>query len=90
MTLKHEDIVGLAPVMPTDYLDYGGKVERWKDRNASYPDCSHGCRWFAKLAGRLGSDWGVCAKHGSPRAGLLTFEHQAGHGCFEAPNRRAA
>ena len=28
-------------------------------------------------------DWGVCSKLGAPRAGLLTFEHQTGRGCFE-------
>jgi hypothetical protein len=39
-----------------------------------------------KLAGQLGQDWGVCANLQSPRAGLLTFEHQ---GCpqYEADDR---
>jgi hypothetical protein len=36
------------------------------------------------MGGDLGFDWGVCAKAGAPRAGLLTFEHQAGYSCFEA------
>ncbi len=38
------------------------------------------------LAGDLGMDWGVCANPRSPRAGLLTFEHQ---GCefFEYDER---
>jgi len=31
----------------------------------------------------LAYDWGVCSKQGAPRAGLLTFEHQTGKGCFE-------
>lgn len=84
MKIAHEHLDGLAPVLPTDYADYGGKVERWKlDDDIGYPDCSHGCRWFAKLKGQLGADWGVCAKRGAPRAGLLTFEHQTGRGCFE-------
>lgn len=68
--------------LPTDYTDYGGTVERWKDGD-DYPDCSGGCRWFATLEGDLGYDWGVCTKVGAPRQGLLTFEHQTGRGCFE-------
>lgn len=84
MRLKHDDLRGLAPVMESDYKDYGGTVERWADDDKSYPDCSSGCVWFVKLTGALGSDWGVCAKRGWHRAGLLTFEHQAGYGCFES------
>jgi hypothetical protein len=70
-------------VLPTDYSDYGGEVKRWEDDRLSYPDCSGGCRFFVPLEGSLGHDWGVCAKEGAPRAGLLTWEHQAGFGCFE-------
>ena len=80
--IKHEDLVGLAPVLPTDYTDYGGQAERWKEDD-NYPDCASGCRWFVKLRGALGYDWGVCSKRGAPRAGLLTYEHQTGRGCFE-------
>jgi hypothetical protein len=29
-----------------------------------------------KLANEIGNDWGVCSNPESPRAGLLTFEHQ--------------
>lgn len=87
MTIKHEALVGLAWVLPTDYADYGGQVVRWGDPSKSYPDCSAGCKWFVPLEGRLGADWGVCVKRGAPRGGLLTFEHQAGHGCFERPER---
>ena len=64
--------------LPTDYTDYGGKVERWKD-NSDYPDCSCGCKYWIPLD----SDWGVCNNEHGPRAGLLTWEHQAGYGCFE-------
>ena len=48
-----------------------------------WADCSCGCRWYRKLAGPLGWNWGVCANPRSHRCGLLTFEHQ---GClhFEA------
>jgi hypothetical protein len=69
---------GIVKILATDYVDYGGTVERWAD-NAAYPDCSCGCKHFWKLD----SDWGVCTKMNSPRAGLLTFEHQAGAGCYE-------
>jgi hypothetical protein len=70
--------------LPTDYSNYGGQVERWADESKSYPDCSSGCKHFVPLVGELGFDWGVCGKKGSPRAGLLTWEHQAGFGCFES------
>ena len=72
----------IVKILPTDYSDYGGKIERWKD-DSDYPDCSSGCRWYLPLEGLLGSDYGVCANKHSPRKGLLTFEHQAGKGCFE-------
>jgi hypothetical protein len=48
--------------------------------NHELPDCSCGCKWFVELAGEVGLDWGVCSCPKSPRAGLLTFEHQ---GCKE-------
>jgi hypothetical protein len=35
-----------------------------------------GCRWYVKLQGSLGHDWGVCTNAQSHRCGLLTFEHQ--------------
>jgi hypothetical protein len=72
----------IVKILPTDYTDYGGKVERWKD-DSDYPDCSCGCRWYLPLEGLLGSDYGVCSNKNGPRKGLLTFEHQAGKGCFE-------
>jgi hypothetical protein len=39
------------------------------------------------LTGDVGLDWGICANAKSPRAGLLTFEHQ---GCpdFESISRQ--
>lgn len=78
----HTQLMAVLVRLPTDYTDYGGEVERWKDDN-DYPDCSCGCRWFVPLDGELGWDWGVCGNPNSPRAGLLTFEHQTGRGCFE-------
>lgn len=77
------DLFKCLRVLPTDYDSYGGEVERWKDPGLAYPDCSCGCRHFLPLAGALGSDWGVCSRKDSPRAGFLTWEHQAGFGCFE-------
>jgi len=69
--------------LPTDYFDYGGEIKRWEDPNKDYPDCSGGCKHFCPLEDELGYDWGVCSNPNSPRAGLLTWEHQAGVGCFE-------
>ena len=77
----------VVKILPTDYTDYGGEVERWQDPDRVYPDCSSGCRWWRPLYSELqrgaDGDWGVCANTDSPRAGLLTFEHQTGEGCWE-------
>lgn len=78
------DLFACLRVLPTDYDAYGGKVERWTDPDVGYPDCSCGCKFFVPLADELRYDWGVCSKPGTPRAGLLTWEHQAGFGCFES------
>jgi hypothetical protein len=58
--------------LPSDF-------EPWGDRSRENEwdlDCSCGCRWFVKLEGMLRFDWGICYNPASPRAGLLTFEHQ--------------
>ena len=77
----------ILQVLPSDYRDYGGLIERWKHVDMSYPDCSHGCKWFASLYDpkydSADTDWGVCTNPNSPRAGLLTWEHQAGFRCCE-------
>jgi len=70
----HEQLWQIVRKLPTDFVPYG-QVTR-----EMICDCSCGCRWFRVLAGRRGQDWGVCANQQSPRAGLLTFEHQ---GCLE-------
>lgn len=67
-------------ILPTDYDLYGGQVKRWDDPNKDYPDCSRGCKYAVKID----SDWLVCTNPESPRAGLLTWEHQAGLNCFDA------
>lgn len=64
--------------LPTDYTDYGGEVERWADSD-DYPDCSCGCKYWIPID----ADWGVCNNAKGPRAGLLTWEHQTGRGCYE-------
>jgi hypothetical protein len=81
--MRH-DLFAVLRVLVTDYSDYGGEIVRWRDEARDYPDCSAGCRHFVKLDGDLGFDWGVCSNVNGPRAGLLTFEHQAGVGCFES------
>ena len=74
--------------LPSDYTDYGGEVKRWEKSDEAYPDCSGDCLFFVPLAGNLGFDWGVCANPDAPRAGLLTWEHQAGYKCFVDRPRR--
>src|SRR5882724_9564576 len=69
----HELLWTLCRKLPSDFAPYG---ERDRDRADPCADCSCGCRHYIPLAGELGNDWGVCANPNSPRAGLLTFEHQ--------------
>lgn len=72
----HELLHTLCAHLPTDFEPWGqrSREEDWG------PDCSCGCRHFLALEMPLGADWGVCANPQSPRAGMLTFEHQ---GCRE-------
>ena len=67
---RHEALWQIVKQLPTDFQPYG------KRKRSGHSDCSGNCRWFHKLAGARGNDWGVCANLKSPRAGLLTFEHQ--------------
>jgi len=73
MAETHEKLLKVVKDLPSDFVPYGNRSrdEDWG------PDCSCGCKHFIPLAGKLGMDWGVCANPASPRAGLLTFEHQA-------------
>ena len=79
----HEVLLKAMVAKPSDYMDYGGTVERWSSQDRPYPDCSQGCRHFLPLEGALGADWGVCASQAAERFGLLTFEHQSGATCFQ-------
>lgn len=81
--VTHEHLIAILRSLPTDYTDYGGTVERWTDPDGNDQDCSWGCRWAVWLKRPFSSDWSVCTKPGAPRCGMLTFEHQAGRGCFE-------
>jgi hypothetical protein len=69
-------------ILPTDYSEYGGEVRRWERNDTDYPDCST-CNSFTKLKEPNDNDWGVCANKNSPRAGMLTWEHQAGFHCHQ-------
>ena len=80
--MNNNDLKNVLKILPSDYADYGGQIKRWEHENKDYPDCSCGCKYFVPLNGALGYDWGVCSNPKSPRAGLLTWEHQAGIDCF--------
>ena len=80
----HTDLLDAVTCLPTDYTPWGAVV-RWSDNNAPYADCSCGCKHACALQGKLGYDWVVCTNTNSARFGKLTFEHQAGAGCYE-PN----
>ena len=75
MLSMRDKLLKVVRMLETDYEPYG-KAKR------DCPDCSLGCRHFVPLAGGSGNDWGVCANSDTPRAGLLTFEHQ-GCAAFE-------
>lgn len=69
----HEQLLAIMKKLPSDF-------QPWGERERDGSDCSCGCKHFLTLKGELGYDWGICACSKSPRAGLLTFEHQ---GCTE-------
>jgi hypothetical protein len=72
---NHDYLLKIVVKKEEDYEPFG-KVIRWANESQDYPDCSMGCKYFNKLSGDLGFDWGVCANPKSHRCGLLTFEHQ--------------
>jgi hypothetical protein len=75
MSHEHEQLLKTVKTLPEDYSPWGN-IDRFKDENVYYPDCSMGCKFYKPLTGVLGCDWGVCANSESHRSGLLTFEHQ--------------
>src|SRR5580693_8215211 len=76
-TVQYLGWFGLSRTLDSDFEPYGKRGRC--DGNPA--DCSCGCRYFVTLApSSLASDWGCCLNKKSPRAGLLTFEHQ---GCRE-------
>lgn len=85
--MERDPLWQVVKILPTDYTDYGGEIERWAAAEKNYPDCSSGCRHYRRLHSQYedvaDADWGVCANPESPRAGLLTWEHQAGYECWE-------
>jgi hypothetical protein len=84
---KDNLLFNACKILDTDYVDYGGKITRWADPDNNYLDCSCGCKFFNPLYNNkydgADMDFGVCLNPKSQRYGLLTFEHQAGFGCFE-------
>lgn len=85
--VEHYALFDRRTILPTDHREYGGTAERWSG-DGPHGDCSCGCRWARPLAGALGGDWVVCARPDGPRFGLLTFEHQAGAGCYQPKEAR--
>lgn len=73
----HEKLLQIVFRFETDFEPFG------KVTQDGQPDCSNGCRHFVKLAHDAAHQWGVCGNHLSPRAGMLTFEHQ-GCAAFES------
>jgi len=85
--MTHDELWAVCKLDVEDYEPYG-KVDRdVAAEKYGAGDCSSGCRWFHKLDGPVGLDFGVCGNPRSHRKGLLTWEHQ---GCraFEADPHR--
>ena len=72
---NHDHLLKIVIKKEEDYEPFG-KIIRWQNEKENYPDCSMGCKYFNKLSGDIGFDWGVCGNPQSHRCGLLTFEHQ--------------
>jgi hypothetical protein len=71
-------------ILPTDFTDYGGNIERL----SRHSDCSCECGQWTPLFDRARRSWdtdfGICLQEHGERRGLLTFEHQAGASSFES------
>jgi hypothetical protein len=75
---NHEQLFDIVKRIPTDFEPWGQR-SRIGDEVAQ-PDCSCNCRFFTRLDGSAGIDWGVCLNPHSIRAGLLTYQSL---GCLE-------
>jgi hypothetical protein len=86
MAKKINLLYDLCKKLDTDYAEHGGRISRDLDPDYDYYDCSCGCKFFIPLHNETYKgpdfDFGVCSNPKSKRCGLLTFEHQAGYGCF--------
>jgi len=86
MAKRKNDLLELCKKLDSDYIEYGGKITRWFDPDYNYADCSCGCKYFIPLHNEQNKgadfDFGVCTNPKSKRCGLLTYEYQAGYGCF--------
>ena len=71
---SHEELWAVCKRLPSDFEPYGQRSRDVSD--GEWRDCSCGCKWYHVLIGEARRDWGVCVNRESPRAGLLTFEHQ--------------
>jgi hypothetical protein len=72
--VTHKILLDMVKPLESDFEPWG-KRSREEDYG---PDCSAGCKFFAKVEG-LEKDWGVCLSRHSPRSGLFTFEHMGCH-----------
>lgn len=70
---RHKALLNIVISKPSDFEPWGKEN---RDTSENCNDCSCGCKFYQPLEGKEGADWGVCFNPDSPRAGLLTFEHQ--------------
>jgi hypothetical protein len=68
---SHKILLDIVKTSKEDFVPWG-EIDHVKEYK---PDCSCNCKFFLKVDGELGSDWGVCTNRHSHRAGLLTFKH---------------
>lgn len=79
---NHEHLFEIATRMPSDFVPWGERMPI--SDGCIQPDCSDNCRFFGRLVGGAGIDWGVCLSHRSPRSGMLTYQE---FGCAEFERR---
>jgi hypothetical protein len=78
MPLRNHEKFEIVTRMPTDFAPWGERMPISDGR--IQPECSDNCRFFNRLAGSAGLDWGVCLSQQSPRSGMLTYKE------FGCPN----